>query len=134
MRGDSRTRRPDVTALDGSLRVLAPTREITRRGNTSTGRFLRWTCPRRCADVIRVARCTSPGPVPDSPAFARTGRPAEVKIAVDAGEAALTSATSPSGSAGTRPWEMTFRRGRPELTRSAGKSLAPCATPPTGTS
>ncbi|MGW3349344.1 alpha-xylosidase [Nonomuraea rubra] len=129
VRGDYATAAHDVTALDASLRILAPTREITRRGNTIDGPVLRVDLSSPMPDVIRVRTVHFAGAVPDSPAFAvRDDRP-EVKIAVDAGEAALTSGDLTVRVRRDAPWEMTFSAGGRELTRSAGKSLGAMRDP-----
>ncbi|NJP91312.1 alpha-xylosidase [Nonomuraea sp. FMUSA5-5] len=113
----------DVTVRDGTLRVLAPTREIARRGDTIDGPVLRVDLSSPMPDVIRVRTVHFAGSVPASPAFdVRDDRP-DVKIAVDGEEAALTSGDLTVRVRRDAPWEMTFSAGGRELTRSAGKSL-----------
>ncbi|MFD0473023.1 hypothetical protein ACFQ0B_35685 [Nonomuraea thailandensis] len=67
VRGEHATAAYDVTARDGSLRVLAPTREITRRGGTIDGPVLRVDLSSPMPDVIRVRTVHFAGSVPDSP-------------------------------------------------------------------
>ncbi|MGW0803785.1 alpha-xylosidase [Nonomuraea sp. NPDC002799] len=123
VRGDYATAAHDVTADAGSLRVLAPTREITRRGDTIDGPVLRVDLSAPMPEVIRVRVVHFAGSVPGSPAFEVRDEAPEVTIAVDGEAASLTSGALTVRVRRDAPWEMTFSAGGRELTRSAGKSL-----------
>ncbi|TDC06730.1 alpha-xylosidase [Nonomuraea longispora] len=123
VRGDYAACAHDVSADAGSLRVLAPTREITRRGHTLDGPVLRLDLSSPMPDVIRVRTVHFAGSVPDAPVFeVRDERP-EARVAVDGETASLTSGGLTVRVRRDAPWEMTFSAAGRELTRSAGKSL-----------
>ncbi|MGP3957840.1 alpha-xylosidase [Nonomuraea sp. 3N208] len=123
VRGAYATAAHDVTADAASLRVLAPTRPITRRGNTLDGPVLRVDVSSPMPDVIRVRTVHFAGSVPDSPAFEVRDDAPEVKIALDSEVASLTSGALTVRLRRDTPWEMTFSADGRELTRSDGKSL-----------
>ncbi|MEU4232655.1 alpha-xylosidase [Nonomuraea sp. NPDC026600] len=123
MRGDYATAAHDVTADAASLRVLAPTRPITRRGNTIDGPVLRVDLSSPMPDVIRVRTVHLAGSVPAAPVFQVRDEAPAVKIAVDGEEASLTSGALTVKVRRDLPWEMSFSADGRELTRSAGKSL-----------
>ncbi|WP_043628043.1 alpha-xylosidase [Nonomuraea candida] len=123
VRGDFATAAHDVTAEAGSLRILAPTREILRRGNTIDGPVLRVDLSSPMPDVIRVRTVHFAGSVPAAPAFeVRDDRP-EALISVDGEQASLTSGGLTVRVGRNAPWDMVFTAGDRELTRSSGKSL-----------
>ncbi|MEV4172082.1 alpha-xylosidase [Nonomuraea sp. NPDC049709] len=123
VRGEYAVAAHDVTAEAGSLRILAPAREIVHRGSTIDGPVLRVDLSSPMPDVIRVRTVHLAGSVPDSPAFAvRDDRP-DVLIGVDGKEAGLTSGALTVRVRRDAPWDMTFSAGGRELTRSGGRSL-----------
>ncbi|MBT2232231.1 alpha-xylosidase [Nonomuraea sp. NEAU-A123] len=123
VRGDYATAAHDVTADAASLRVLAPTRPITRRGNTIDGPVLRVDLSSPMPDVIRVRAVHFAGSVPAAPVFEVRDEAPAVKIVVDGEEASLTSGALTVKVRRDLPWEMSFSADGRELTRSAGKSL-----------
>ncbi|MEU7860078.1 alpha-xylosidase [Nonomuraea sp. NPDC049141] len=123
VRGDYATAAHDVTADAASLRVLAPTRPITRRGNTIDGPVLRVDLSSPMPDVIRVRTVHFAGSVPAAPVFEVRDEAPAVKITVDGEEASLTSGALTVKVRRDLPWEMSFSADGRELTRSAGKSL-----------
>ncbi|MEW9551714.1 alpha-xylosidase [Nonomuraea sp. NPDC050783] len=119
----------DVTAEAASLRVLAPARPVTRRGDTIDGPVLRVELSSPMPDVIRVRTVHFAGSVPAAPAFeVRDDAPA-AEVAVDAGHASLTSGALTVRLRRDAPWEMTFSAGGRELTRSGGRSLGAMTDP-----
>ncbi|WP_327102582.1 alpha-xylosidase [Nonomuraea glycinis] len=119
----------DVTAAADSLRILAPTRPITRRGNTIDGPVLRVDVSSPMAEVIRVRAVHLAGSVPAAPAFeVREEHPA-VQVGLDAGTATLTSGSLRVSVRRDAPWEMTFSAGGRELTRSGEKCLGVMTDP-----
>ncbi|MGW4793948.1 alpha-xylosidase [Nonomuraea sp. NPDC004297] len=123
VRGDHVTCAHDVTEEPAALRILAPTRQITRRGDTIDGPVLRVELSSPLPEVIRVRAVHFAGSVPDSPVFAvRDERPG-TRIAVDGEQASLTSGGLTVRVRRDAPWEMTFSAGGRELTRSSGRSL-----------
>ncbi|HUR05555.1 MAG TPA: alpha-xylosidase [Nonomuraea sp.] len=123
VRGDYATAAHDVTADAASLRVLAPTRPITRRGNTIDGPVLRVDLSSPMPDVIRVRTVHFAGSVPAAPVFEVRDEAPAVQITVDGEEASLTSGALTVKVRRDLPWEMSFSADGRELTRSAGKSL-----------
>ncbi|GGP06979.1 alpha-xylosidase [Nonomuraea glycinis] len=119
----------DVTAAADSLRILAPTRPITRRGNTIDGPVLRVDVSSPMAEVIRVRAVHLAGSVPAAPAFeVREEHPA-VQVGLDAETATLTSGSLRVSVRRDAPWEMTFSAGGRELTRSGEKCLGVMTDP-----
>ncbi|MET8001065.1 alpha-xylosidase [Nonomuraea glycinis] len=119
----------DVTAAADSLRILAPTRPITRRGNTIDGPVLRVDVSSPMAEVIRVRAVHLAGSVPAAPAFeVRQEHPA-VQVGLDAETATLTSGSLRVSVRRDAPWEMTFSAGGRELTRSGEKCLGVMTDP-----
>ncbi|MGW0481007.1 alpha-xylosidase [Nonomuraea sp. NPDC003214] len=111
----------DVTADGGTLRVLAPARAITRRGDTVDGPVLRVDVSSPMPEVMRVRVVHLAGSVPDAPAFAVADEAPPVLL--DAGEASLTSGSLKVTVSREAPWEMVFSAGGRELTRSGAKCL-----------
>ncbi|WP_049573966.1 alpha-xylosidase [Nonomuraea sp. SBT364] len=111
----------DVTADAATLRVLAPTRPITRRGDTIDGPVLRVDLSSPMPEVIRVRVVHFAGSVPDAPAFTVADEAPPVRV--DAGEASLTSGSLKVTVSREAPWEMVFSAGGRELTRSGAKCL-----------
>ncbi|MEV5891199.1 alpha-xylosidase [Nonomuraea fuscirosea] len=123
VRADYATCAHDVTAEPGSLRILAPTREIVRRGNTIDGPVLRVDLSAPMPDVVRVRVVHLAGSVPAAPVFEVRDDHPGVEISVDAGRASLTSGALTVRAGRDAPWDLSFSAGGRELTRSAGKSL-----------
>ncbi|GII76766.1 alpha-xylosidase [Sphaerisporangium rufum] len=125
VRGDYATAAHDVTAHPGGLRVLAPTKPITRRGDTLDGPVLRLDVSSPMPDVIRVRAVHLAGSVPAGPAFALREDPGgtPVKIEVDDAAATLTSGALRVTLGRAAPWDLTFSAGGRTLTRSGAKCL-----------
>ncbi|WP_336204502.1 alpha-xylosidase [Nonomuraea sp. LPB2021202275-12-8] len=119
----------DVTAAAGTLRILAPTRPITRRGNTIDGPVLRVDVSSPMADVIRVRAVHFAGSVPAAPAFEIHDEHPAVEVGLDAEAATLTSGSLRVSVSRDAPWDMTFSAGGRELTRSGAKSLGIVSDP-----
>ncbi|MEU8361652.1 alpha-xylosidase [Nonomuraea sp. NPDC048882] len=123
VRADYATSAHDVTAERGSVRILAPTREIVRRGNTIDGPVLRVDLSSPMPDVIRVRVVHLAGSVPAAPVFEVRDDHPGVEVSVDAGQVSLTSGALTVRAGRDAPWDLSFSAGGRELTRSAGKSL-----------
>ncbi|MET7464176.1 alpha-xylosidase [Nonomuraea sp. NPDC005501] len=131
VRGEYATAAHDVTADAAALRVLAPTRPITRRGNTIDGPVLTVDVSSPMAEVIRVRVVHFAGSVPDAPAFDVREDPdaPPVRVSVDGDEASLASGSLEVRLRRDTPWDMTFTAGGRELTRSGAKCLGVMTDP-----
>ncbi|MFG1974000.1 alpha-xylosidase [Nonomuraea fuscirosea] len=123
VRADYATSAHDVTAEPESLRILAPTREILRRGNTIDGPVLRVDLSAPMPDVVRVRVVHLAGSVPAAPVFEVRDDHPGVEISVDSERASLTSGALTVRAGRDAPWDLSFSAGGRELTRSAGRSL-----------